>query len=87
MVADTDGRPVLEADQLVNPTSMATLDLAAARATPPSPVPSSVGGSGAGGTPPDSVVDRDPERSHPRPGLSRPAAAHRTLAGPDGLSA
>jgi hypothetical protein len=54
MVPDTDGRPILEADELVNPTSKATLDLTAARVTPPSPVPSSVGGSGAGGTPPDS---------------------------------
>ena len=52
MVTDTDGRSVLEADEIVNPTSNATLDLTAARATSPSPLPSSVGGSGASGQQP-----------------------------------
>jgi len=52
MITDTDGRSVLEADEIVNPTSNATLDLTAARATSPSPLPSSVGGSGASGQQP-----------------------------------
>ncbi len=55
MVTDTDGRPILEADELMNPTQQGDAGPdRRARATPPSPVPSSIGGSGAGGTPPDS---------------------------------
>ncbi|MGZ3444781.1 MAG: hypothetical protein ACXWLG_04150 [Myxococcaceae bacterium] len=67
MVADTDGRPILEADQLMNPTSKATLDLTAARVTPPSPVPSSIGGSGTGGTPPDPSSTGTPSGSTTAP--------------------
>jgi hypothetical protein len=44
-VTDPDGRTVIEADQLTNPTTHATLDLAAARGAAPS---SAVGGSGTG---------------------------------------
>jgi hypothetical protein len=42
---DPDGRQVIEADQLTNPSTHATLDIASARAAQP---PSAVGGSGAG---------------------------------------
>jgi hypothetical protein len=45
---EPDGRTVIEADQLTNPTTRATLDIAAARAAPPS---SAVGGSGTGAEP------------------------------------
>lgn len=51
MMSDADGRPILQADEIENPTSKARLDLTAARAVPPAPLPSSVGGSGTGGTP------------------------------------
>jgi hypothetical protein len=44
-LTDPDGRSVIEADQLTNPTTHATLDIAAARAAAPS---SAVGGSGTG---------------------------------------
>jgi hypothetical protein len=49
----SDGRTVIEADQLTNPQSKATLDLTALRATPPSPAwGPSVGGAGTAGTQP-----------------------------------
>ena len=52
MVADPDGRPVLEAEKITATVSKATLDLTAA-APPGAPAPSSIGGSGTGGTAPD----------------------------------
>ena len=53
MTTDSDGRQVLEADQILDKARNATLDLTAARAAPPSPAPGpSVGGSGTGGSEP-----------------------------------
>jgi len=49
----SDGRMVIEADQLTNPDSKATLDLTSMRAAPPSPAwGPSVGGAGTAGTQP-----------------------------------
>ena len=53
MVADPDGRPVLEAEKITATISKATLDLTAAAPPPGAPAPSSIGGSGTGGTAPD----------------------------------
>jgi hypothetical protein len=67
---DPDGRQVIEADQLTNPTTHATLDIAAARAAPPS---SAVGGSGTGtsgtGAEPQNPVSPPPA---PQPGTPPP---------------
>ena len=53
MITDTDGRQVLEADQITDKARNATLDLTAARAAPPSPATGpSMGGSGTAGSEP-----------------------------------
>jgi hypothetical protein len=53
MITDSDGRQVLEADKITDPSRNMTLDLAAARAATPAPsTGTSVGGSGAGGSEP-----------------------------------
>ncbi len=72
MMTDSDGRPVLEADELVNRKARkATLDLTAARVTPPAPVPVFDGWLGNRWYAPGSCLDWNPQRSHHRPGLSR----------------
>ena len=55
---DADGRTVIEADKITDPSRNATVDLTAARAAPPSPAwGPSVGGSGPAGSQPVNPPD------------------------------
>ena len=52
-ITDTDGRQVLEADKITDPSRNVTLDIAALRAATPAPATgTSVGGSGTAGSQP-----------------------------------
>jgi hypothetical protein len=70
MITDADGRSVLEADKITAPDRNATIDLTAARAAPPSPPGTSVGGSGPAGTQP---VNPPSETQPGTPGYPPPA--------------
>ncbi|HET9155706.1 MAG TPA: hypothetical protein VFN91_03500 [Myxococcaceae bacterium] len=66
MIADSDGRQVLDADKITDPTRNLTLDLATLRAgTPPPSTGTSVGGSGAAGSGP---MTTPPPTTEPQPG-------------------
>jgi hypothetical protein len=65
MTADADGRQVLEADKITDPTRNLTLDLATLRAGTAAPsAPTSVGGSGQAGSEPAAP----PPTTQPQPG-------------------
>ena len=65
MITDSDGRQVLDADKITDPSRNLTLDLATLRAGTPAPVTgTSVGGSGAAG----SVPAAPPPTTEPQPG-------------------
>ncbi len=64
MITDSDGRQVLEADKITDPSRNLTLDLATARAGTPSPSAPAVGGSGAAGSQPATP----PPTTEPQPG-------------------
>jgi len=69
MITDSDGRQVLEADKITDPTRNLTLDLTTARAATPAPATSpSVGGSGAAGSEPATPPMTTPPPSEPQPG-------------------
>jgi hypothetical protein len=69
MITDTDGRQVLEADKITDPSRNVTLDIAALRAATPAPATgTSVGGSGAAGSAPTTTPSTTPPPSEPQPG-------------------
>ena len=68
MITDSDGRQVLEADKITDPSRNMTLDLATARAATPAPSTGpSVGGSGTAGSGP-ATTPTTPPPSEPQPG-------------------
>ena len=65
MITDSDGRQVLDADKITDPTRNLTLDLATLRAGTPAPsTGTSVGGSGSAGSAPTAP----PPTTEPQPG-------------------